>query len=627
MKKKKYSHRQIQHLDSVDAIRLRPSMFIDDTSFHGLHQLLKEIVDNVKDEFVDGHVSRLVVTIDTKEQIAEVRDNGRGIPIEVMKKEGISALTAIFTLSHTGGKFGKGAYTSATSGLHGIGNKAVAALSDHLQVWTHWKNQVWTQTFERGVAVTPVVIDPKKKLKRGTIVRFHPDRAIFKDPKVKFDPKQILVWLEDASYLCPGLQVVAHVDDHPPVVFKSEQGLGDMLAKETKDLETLHKPLLLHTELFDLALVWTKETEGEKWKSFVNTSPTAQHGTHVEGVKKALQRMFKGSTGSKKDRLRGEDLRDGLVAVLNAKIVNPEFKGQTKSRLGNAEVLDIICSACIGPFKQFATNNPQVLKQLVGKAASLRDARQQFRAKQQAIKGVKVTKGARGLMPEKLCEAPDCDSSVRELFLVEGDSAGGPVKHGRLRIATKTKGAVHFQEVLPLRGKTLNVVRKDDLDKILNNKEIKAIVQAIGAGIGDDFDLRKCRYRGVYLLADADPDGKHIISLLLAFFARHLPGLIEAGRLFIVLNPLFRGVSAKKCAYGASVEAVKKKLGRTSNIRITRYKGLGESGPMDLRYYALDPNTRRTMKVVWGGTKDQKLTIKYMDKDVAIRKKLMELVE
>ena len=600
-------------------------MYIDDTSIGGYHQLLKEIVDNVKDEFIDGHVKRLVITIDTKEQVVEVRDSGRGMPIEIMEKEGVSALTALFTLSHTGGKFGKGAYTSATSGLHGIGTKVVNALSDSLQVWTHWKNQVWTQKFERGVATSGVELDPKK-LKRGTIVKFHPDRDIFKDPKVKFDPKRILAWLEDASYLCQGLHILVKVDDDAPVIFKSELGLGDMLAKETKDLETLHKPLLLHTDLFDLALVWTKETEGEQWKSFVNTSPTAQHGTHVEGVKKALQRMFSVVNGSKKERLRGEDLRDGLVAVLNAKIVNPEFKGQTKSRLGNAEVLDLIYSACIGPLKQFATNNPQILKQLVSKAASLRDARQQFRAKQQAIKGVKVAKGARGLMPEKLCEAPDCDASVRELFLVEGDSAGGPVKHGRLRIATK-RGPVHFQEVLPLRGKTLNVVRKDDLDKILNNKEINAIVQAIGAGIGDDFDLRKCRYRGVYLLADADPDGKHIISLLLAFFARHLPGLIEAGRLFIVLNPLFRGVSAKKCAYGASVGAVQKKLGRASNIRITRYKGLGESGPMDLRYYALDPNTRRIMKVVWGGTKDQKLTIKYMDKDVAIRKKLMELVE
>lgn len=628
-KKVRYDADQIQVLGDIVAIRKRPNLYIEDLEMAGYHQLLREIIDNSIDEWVAGNAKFIQVQLNTTQQIIQVKDDGRGIPIGQKKELGISALTAVFTKSHAGAKFEDGAYDGGTSGLHGIGGKATCALSEWLQVWTAQSGKVYTQRFAQGVPSSEVVVAKKARLKRGTVVRFKPDREIFADTKVVFSPKRIAAHLEDVSYLCPGLKITFIVDDKDPVSFQSSAGLGDMLVqRELKDVETLHEPVVHHSRTLDFALVWTKEVEGEKWRSWCNTVGTAQHGTHVDGLKKAISRAFAHNAQVKKEKLRGDDLRDGLVVLVHAKLKEPQFRGNTKARLSNVEVVDQVCHIATPILKQWVDSNAGVVKSLVQKALELRNARQQFRAKQQAIKGVKVKAGARGILPEKLTEAPECDASIRELYLVEGDSAGGLVSQARVKtLFGRDQKAVHFQETLKLRGKGLNVAKKSDFDKILANREVQAIVQSIGAGVGDSFNLAKCRHRGVYILSDADPDGKHICALLLAFFARYMIPLIEDGRLYVVLAPLFMGVSATQRVYGNSMKAVKAQLKQRANCRIARFKGLGESDPDDLRAYALAPLTRRVMKVVWGGVKDGKAALRFMGNDVAVRKALLGLQE
>jgi DNA gyrase subunit B len=627
-KKVRYDADQIQVLGDVNAIRKRPSMYVEDLGMAGYHQLIKEIVDNSIDEWVAGNATTIQVTLNTAKQIIQIRDDGRGIPVGLKKELGISALTVVFTKTHAGAKFEDGAYDGGTSGLHGVGATATAALSEYLQVWTEQRGKVYTQIFEQGVPSSEVVVAKKVRLKRGTVVRFRPDRTIFTDSKVHFDPKRIAARLEELSYLCPGLKLVLTVDDQEPMSWQSSAGLGDLLSRELKEVETLHEPIVHKSRALDFALVWTKEVEGERWRSFANTVSTAQHGTHVDGLKKAISRAFAHNDVVKKEKLRGEDLRDGLVVLVHAKLKEPQFRGNTKARLSNTEVVDQVSHVATPILKRWVDSNVAVVKSLVAKATELRNEKQRFRAKQQAIKGVKVKAGARGILPEKLTEAPECDASIRELYLVEGDSAGGLVSQARVKtLFGRDQKPVHFQETLKLRGKGLNVAKKSDFDKILANKEVISIVQSIGAGVGDDFNLAKCRHRGIYILSDADPDGKHICALLLAFFARYMTPLIEDGRLYVVLAPLFMGVSATQRVYGNSMKAVKAQLKQKANCRIARFKGLGESDPNDLRAYALAPETRRVMKVVWGGVKDGKSALRFMGNDVAVRKALLGLQE
>jgi DNA gyrase subunit B len=619
-----YTADDIDVLSAIDGIRKRPSMYLGDPGTYGYHHALKEVFDNGVDEYLDGHAKTITVKVDTKTQVVEVRDDGRGIPVSKHKGEGISTLTVVFTLTHAGGKFG-GAYRSATSGLHGIGVTATNACSEWLEVWTARKGKTYHQKFERGIPKTKVKVS-KKKLKKGTLVRFKPDYDVFRK-NTKWNVKRISEWLKDESYLCPGLKIVLKVDEADPQIFKTKNGVVDFLEEEAKKLDPLHKPIVVRNNDFDLALVWTKDGDGEKWRSFVNSSHTPQHGTHVDGVKQAIQAAFK-TIATKEKGLKGDDLRDGLVAIINARVKDPQFKGQTKVKLNNAETKTVVYKGCRKALKKFAATNEPIVKQLVSRAARLRDARQQFKAEKKAIREVSVTKGARGILPGKLCSAPECPSNIRELFIVEGDSASGTVKKARVRVPTKGgSSAIHFQEVLPIRGKSINVAKQKDLDKILNNAEVKSIIQAIGTGIGDKFNLKKCRYRRIHLLGDADPDGLHIVALLLTFFSMHMPELIKEGMIGVVLNPLFMGVSASKRVYGPTVESVKKKLGKTSNIRVTRFKGLGESDADDLRVYAMDPNTRKVMKVDWLGKKDEKWVPRYMGNDVSVRKKLLDLRE
>lgn len=613
----KYGAQDIQILKGLEHVRRRPFMYIGDVGSKGYHHLLREVVDNAVDEFLDGHVTKVWVKVCTKTQQVEVRDNGRGIPVSIHPKAGISTLTAVFTKLHAGGKFGKGAYTAAVAGLHGIGVKAVNALSVSLTVWTKRKKKVWVQKFVRGEPVADVALSDRS-LQKGTIVRFTPDSKVFND--VRWKPSQIAAWLRDTSYLCPGLKIRFTVDGKHQD-YHAAGGLAEMLVAVTQEQELLADPIVLSTDAFDLAFCWT-DLEGEHWKSFVNVIHTPSHGAHVQGAKRAIADAL----NDLGDRYRGEDLRDGLMGVVHARVLEPQFKGQTKVKLENTEVETAVYDAVRHYLQRYLAANSTVAKKLRDRAQRLQKARDKFRAEQKAIKGTRVKKGARGLLPGKLVEAPDCTPAERELFIVEGISAEGTVTAARVQLKRKKGKAVHYQEVYPLRGKLANAARATDLAAIAKNQVVKDLFTAIGTGVGDAFDLRRSRCAAIYLLMDADPDGKHIAALLLSLFVRYMPDLIKADMLRVVQNPLFMGVTAKRRVYGNTIEEVKQQFSGKDKPIIRRFKGLGESNPTELQEYALDPATRSVLRVVWDVENDDRLVLKYMGTDSTARKELLGIV-
>lgn len=614
----KYSAEDIVTLSGIEHLRLRPALYIGDTGIDGLHHLLHEAVDNAVDEFLDGHVTEVEVTL--LPTGAVVQDNGRGIPVEHHPQANCSTLEAVFTRLHTGGKFRKGAYTSAVAGLHGLGNKTICALSSNMVATSVRDGQAWQQQYAKGKPTTKVV-KIKSEQKSGLKVEFFPDETIF-GPDWKWQPKRVAAWLRDVAWLCRGLTVTLTVKDKT-VTYHADDGLEGLLRHETAEAACQGDLIAIQTPEFDMAWVWT-DIEGEHWRSWVNVVNTPSHGTHVQGAKRAISDFLLSLTDIK---LRGEDLRDGLVGAVHARVLEPKFQGQTKTRLENQEVEQ----AAYDVVTQYLTQHKQELQEtglaIIARAKRIQDARQKFRAEQAAIKGTRVKRGARGILPDKLIEAPDCTPEERELFIVEGDSAGGTVKKARVERQRKGHGRYIYQEIFQLRGKVANASRKGEIEDLLKNQEIKDLVTAIGTGVGDSFDLGKCRYGGIYLLADADPDGKHIVALLLSLFATHLPALIDADLIRVVQNPLFMGVSAKQRVYGDSVEEVKGKLGNRGDIRITRFKGLGESNASDLQIYALHPDTRRIMQVAWDKREDATLVQKYMGHDAAARKEILGIVE
>jgi len=619
-KKRHYDANQIRILENLEPVRQSPAMYIGDTGSEGLHHIIEEVVANAVDEYMDGHVTAIGVKIDTEQQVVTVIDNGRGIPVKKHKKTGLPMLTAVLTKLHSGGKFGHGAYTSAVAGLHGVGVKATNALSERLIVWTVQNEKVYQQTFERGEPVTKVKRS-KRKMRFGTRIEFRPDYTIFK--RAKLDPKLVRGRLRDIAYLCPGLTIEFKVNGDPIERFHAKDGLLDMLKTQTDGLAYLHDPIVVKEDALDAVVVWTDRGGPERWSSFVNVTHTPDHGVHVAGAKKAIQRVVTDHANGKMGRLRGEDIRDGMIAIVHAHVLKPEFRGQTKRSLQNHDVQEGVERVIDGAMRKFAAANPTSMEALLENAVYLRDERKKYRAKQKAVRGTKVAAGARNILPGKLCAAPDCPPDKRELYIVEGNGAFGTVKQARISL----KGNTHYQEVLPLRGKVLNAARKGGVEEALKNTELSNIAQAIGTGIGPVFDLKKCRYRAIYLLMDADTDGHHIQALLLAFFAKHLSEIIEAGRLFVVNSPLFMGVTAKQRVFGDTAAEVREKLGNPRKLRITRFKGLGESGADALRVYAMNEKTRDTCQVVWGGKDDQDRVLLYMGLDAAARKELLDIVE
>jgi DNA gyrase/topoisomerase IV subunit B len=593
-----YTAKDILVLEGLEPVRRRPGMYIGGVDAAGLHHLLWELVDNSVDEAMNGHATRIVVTLHKDGSSATVEDNGRGIPVDRHAQYKKPALELILTTLHAGGKFeAKNYYHSG--GLHGVGASVVTALSEKLVARVRRDGAEWEQTFSRGKAAGPL-----RKVGaargRGTTIFFRPDPKIF--PEVQFDRRRIAEQLEAKAYLHGGL-AVEFVDEPGGSrhVYRYDDGLRAFLEKIVR--ERGQQPLA--GEIFALqkqqdgldlacALAWTEATE-ERVVSYVNSIPTTAGGAHENGFRAGLAKAVRNYLTVHEQVPRGlqitaEDAREGLVAVLAVKIAQPQFQGQTKERLNNAEVTPLI-DAVIRTALENALNANRTWGDAIGTRVVLAArARTASRAAAEQVQ----RKGAvshRLNLPGKLADCSSTDPGACELFIVEGDSAGGSAKQGRDR---------HFQAILPLRGKVLNT-EQASTQKVLVNKELSDIVSALGCGAGKDFDARKLRYHKVCLLMDADSDGHHICTLLLTFFYRHLPELIRQGYVYIAQPPLYR-IEAGKEIHWARDEIEKDRLlaqqnGHRGKVQVTRFKGLGEMNPSTLKETTLDPRRRALLRV------------------------------
>jgi DNA gyrase subunit B len=597
-----YSAKDIEVLEGLEPVRKRPAMYIGGTDSHGYHHLLWEIVDNSIDEAINGHAKRIEVTLDADRKGVTVVDDGRGMPVDMHPKFKKPALELILGTLHAGGKFSTGNY-KVSGGLHGVGSSVVNALSEELNVTVWREGQEYTQSFSRGTRSTPLKKGAKVR-KRGTAVHFRPDPTIF-GKSASFDPEIVRERLETKAYLHGGL-VVRFVDPAAKTdeTFTHPQGIADYLpilisrrgkatshpnlfftAKETQD----DPPLRL-----EVALQWTEGTD-EVVRGYVNGIPTSSGGTHVNGVMTAVVKAVRGFIETKNLTPRGvtltaEDIREGLVALLSVYVAAPQFQGQTKDRLNNPEVAGQVESLVRPALEQWLLENGTTGEQIVMRAILAARAREARREATQQV----TRKGAvshRLNLPGKLADCSSTDPGESELFIVEGDSAGGSAKQGRDR---------RTQAILPLRGKVLNA-EQASASKVLNNKELQDIVQALGCGFGPNFDISKLRYGKVFLLMDADSDGHHIATLLLTFFYRQLPGLVRGGHVYLAMPPLFR-VDAGKETYWALDERDRDKilasLPKNVKAETTRFKGLGEMPAEQLKATTLDPKKRRALRVV-----------------------------
>jgi len=595
-----YTAKDITVLEGLEPVRKRPGMYIGGVGSAGLHHLAWEILDNAIDEAMNGNASSISVILHADGSSISVTDDGRGIPVDKHTQTKKSALEVIFTMLHAGGKFGQGNYKTA-GGLHGVGASVVNALSKELVATVKRDGALWEQRFKQGKPVGPL-----KKLGAargtGTTVYFHPDPTIF--PKIEFEPSVIRERLEIASYLHKGLKVL--FDDQSngkKESFEHPEGLVDFLGKILTDrsLKAVHDaPFTLFKEnglRAELVLQWTEATD-ELVKSYVNGIPTGSGGTHESGFRAGLGKAVRNyiethNLSPKGVTISAEDIREGLVGVLSVFMEEPQFQGQTKDRLNNPEVLSAVDSMVRPALELWMNENRSVAEAIVGRIILAARAREASRAAQQEVSRKSATSN-RLTLPGKLS---DCTSPTRpdsEIFVVEGDSAGGSAKQGRDRTR---------QAILPLRGKVLNT-ESASLAKVLENKELSDLVTAIGCGLGKNFDISRLRYGKVIILADADSDGNHIATLLLTFIYRHMPQLIARGHIFLAQPPLFR-IDIGKETHWALDEAQRDRIlaqhgapgpGRATP-EITRFKGLGEMMPKVLWETTMNPKTRRLLRV------------------------------
>jgi DNA gyrase subunit B/topoisomerase-4 subunit B len=595
-----YTAKDITVLEGLEPVRKRPGMYIGGVGSAGLHHLVWEILDNAVDEAMNGYASNVIVTLHADGSAVTVTDDGRGIPVDKHPQSKKSALEVIFTTLHAGAKFEHGSYKTA-GGLHGVGASVVNALSKELIATVKRDGAQYEQRFKQGKPVGAV-----KKLGAargaGTTVYFRPDSAIF--PRIEFDPAIIRERLETSSYLHKGVRFV--FDDETSKkkeTFEHTQGLLDYLKKIVKEREAspVHEtPFRMERTgdeggiRLELVLQWTQATD-EHVRSYVNGIPTGSGGTHENGFRAGLGKAVRNfiethNLSPKGVSIAAEDIREGLIAVLSAFIQEPQFQGQTKDRLNNPEVLSALDSAVRPALEQWLNHNISVAESIVARIILAARAREASRAAQQEVTRRGATAG-RLTLPGKLsdCTSPGRDDS--ELFIVEGDSAGGSAKQGRDRAR---------QAILPLRGKVLNA-ESASVAKVLENKELSDLVTALGCGLGKHFEISRLRYGRVIILADADSDGHHIATLLLTFIYRHMPQLITGGKVFLAQPPLYR-IDVGKDTYWALDEAHKTRLlkqygnGRAS-AEITRFKGLGEMMPKVLWETTLNPRTRRLLRV------------------------------
>ena len=591
-----YGADQIQILEGLEAVRKRPGMYIGSTSSKGLHHLVYEIVDNAVDEALAGFCDTVKVYINEDNSIT-VRDNGRGIPVGINKKKGIPAVEVVFTILHAGGKFGGGGY-KVSGGLHGVGASVVNALSTWLEVDIFHEGKIYRQRYERGKVMYPLKIVGDTD-KRGTEVRFLPDPTIFEE--TVFDFSVLKQRLREMAFLTKGLKIVLkdkRPEENVALTFHYEGGIREYVEYLNKSKEVLY-PQVIYCEgkkgdvVVEVALQHN-DSYNEGVYSFVNNITTPEGGTHLAGFRSALTKTFNDDARKNKllkdseQNLTGDDIREGLVAIVSIKIPEPQFEGQTKQKLGNSEARGAVDSVVSEQLTYFLEQNPNVAKIICEKAVLAQRAREAARKARDLTRRKSALDGMS--LPGKLADCSDKDPQNCEIYIVEGDSAGGSAKTARSRAT---------QAILPLRGKILNV-EKSRLDKILVNNEIRAMITAFGTGIHEDFDITKLRYNKIIIMTDADVDGAHIATLLLTFLYRFMPDLIKEGHVYLAQPPLYKVEKNKKVWYAYSDEELNKILtdiGRDGNNKIQRYKGLGEMDASQLWETTMDPEKRILLRV------------------------------
>ena len=591
-----YGADQIQILEGLEAVRKRPGMYIGSTSSKGLHHLVYEIVDNAVDEALAGYATHIDVFINEDNSIT-VRDNGRGIPVGINKKKGIPAVEVVFTILHAGGKFGGGGY-KVSGGLHGVGASVVNALSTWLEVDIFHEGKIYRQRYERGKVMYPLKIVGDTD-KRGTEVRFLPDPTIFEE--TVFDFSVLKQRLREMAFLTKGLKIVLkdkRPEENVALTFHYEGGIREYVEYLNKSKEVLY-PQVIYCEgkkgdvVVEVALQHN-DSYNEGVYSFVNNITTPEGGTHLAGFRSALTKTFNDYARKNKllkdseQNLTGDDIREGLVAIVSIKIPEPQFEGQTKQKLGNSEARGAVDSVVSEQLTYFLEQNPNVAKIICEKAVLAQRAREAARKARDLTRRKSALDGMS--LPGKLADCSDKDPQNCEIYIVEGDSAGGSAKTARSRAT---------QAILPLRGKILNV-EKSRLDKILVNNEIRAMITAFGTGIHEDFDITKLRYNKIIIMTDADVDGAHIATLLLTFLYRFMPDLIKEGHVYLAQPPLYKVEKNKKVWYAYSDEELNKILtdiGRDGNNKIQRYKGLGEMDASQLWETTMDPEKRILLRV------------------------------
>lgn len=619
-----YGADQIQILEGLEAVRRRPGMYIGSTSLRGLHHLVYEIVDNAIDEALAGYCTEIFVTIHPDNSVTVV-DNGRGIPVAINSKKGISSLEVVFTILHAGGKFGGGGY-KVSGGLHGVGASVVNALSEWLEVYVDLDGKRYFQRYERGKAVERVK-EVGDSNRTGTTVTFLPDKEIFEDTVFDFDT--LKQRLREMAFLTKGIKItfMDEREENKSEVYHYEGGIKEYVSYLNTGKTVLY-PNVIYCEgtkkdvYVEVAMQHNNGyTEG--CYSFVNNITTPEGGTHFTGFKNALVSVcndyaFKMKYIKKEeDKLIGEDIREGLTAIISIKIEEPQFEGQTKQKLGNSVARAAVEGVVKEALEIYFEQNPDVAKIICEKASLAQKAREAARrAKETARKSVLDAGG----LPGKLADCSDKNPEHCEIYIVEGNSAGGSAKDARSRAT---------QAILPLRGKILNV-EKARLDRILENAEIRTMITAFGTGIGDDFDISKLRYHKIIIMTDADVDGAHIDTLMLTFLYRFMPELIKQGYVYLAQPPLYKIEKNKKAWYAYSDEELNKiliEIGRDANNRIQRYKGLGEMDATQLWETTMDPERRILLKVNVNEETSGELDVTFttlMGDDVEPRRKFIE---
>ena len=597
-----YGADQIQILEGLEAVRKRPGMYIGSTSGRGLHHLVYEIVDNSVDEALAGYCDTIQVFIN-KDNSITVIDNGRGIPVGINHKSGIPAVEVVFTILHAGGKFGGGGY-KVSGGLHGVGASVVNALSDWLEVEIYQDGKIYKQRYEKGHVCYPLKVDGECPAdKTGTKVSFKPDATIFQETTVyEFDV--LKQRLREMAFLTKGLKIVLtdlRVEEgEEPVVreFHYEGGIKEFVTYLNKSKTPLYQDILYFegtkNGVYVEVAMQHNDSYTESSYSFVNNINTPEGGTHLVGFRNALTKTFNDYARNNKllkeseTNLTGDDIREGLTAIVSVKIEDPQFEGQTKQKLGNTEARSAVDNIVSEQLTYFLEQNPTVAKLICEKSILAQRARDAARKARDLTRRKTALEGMS--LPGKLADCSDKDPSNCEIYIVEGDSAGGSAKTARSRAT---------QAILPLRGKILNV-EKARLDKIYANAEIKAMITAFGTGIHEDFDISKLRYHKIIIMTDADVDGAHIATLLLTFIYRFMPELIKQGYVYMAQPPLYKLEKNKKVWYAYSddeLNAILAEVGRDQNNKIQRYKGLGEMDPEQLWETTMDPEKRILLRV------------------------------